>query len=671
MKKGMIVSALTLLVILIGSAVFAAYHHEGEEDAAKFLEVYPEKAGTKLDHCVLCHSGGEYEKKPDVWVSLGSCQWCHYSYGYDGLGNIEDTMNPYGVDYREAGRSAAAITAIEGDDSDEDGYTNIAEITAERFPGDPNDDPSKIIAPSRVYTKAQLEAMTPHTQFMLMNASRQPDDYVEYTGVPVQDLLQDAGILGSATGIVVYAPDGWSNYHPLEEDPQPELYHVNGIYPAADYHYHEQADIALNPDDGWCDYSAPSCVGRNDRDPIAVAGGLKMILAYQRDGMYLDPGILNEDNKLDGEGPYRLVPPQKNPGPPDQASDAVNQDVVWPYNYDWDHNKGAASRTATIIKVEPLPAGTTDIDILEAGWDYVDQEKIVVYGAIEGDSDGNGIPDSEEGRGDFDNDGIIDCMDKDTANLRHSEGIDTICLHTPKGEFADVQALSDDDPEVPQAGKPSLSFFPYGTVSFKITGLAAGESVDLTIAFPDDLSTGDDYKFYKIDAVNGWHEIPFGSNDGDNIITITLTDGDPDTDGDRQQDGTITDPSALGIPSAFTGDSGGGGTCFIATAAFGSPIEPHVKVLRQFRDRFLLANAAGKAFVDLYYTYSPSVADFIAAHEAMRAVVRLSLLPVVWVSWMAVYFGPWATLALVVLLFVLTAMTAAVTLRRIRLGGQA
>jgi hypothetical protein len=483
-------------------------------------------------------------------------------------------MNPYGIDYFTNGRSSGAITAIENDDSDGDTYTNIAEITAERFPGDPNDDPSKVIAPFRVYTKAQLEAMTPHTQFMLMNASRQTDDYVEYTGVPVQDLLEDAGILGSATGITVYAPDGWSNYHPLEEDLEPELYHVNGTYPAAAYHYHEQADVALNPDDGWCDYSAPSCVGRNDGDPIAVAGGLKMILAYQRDGMSLDPGILNEDNKLDGEGPYRLVPPQKNPGPPDQASSAVNQDVVWPYNYDWDHNKGAASRTATIIKVEPLPAGTTDIDILEAGWDYVDQEKIVVYGAIEGDSDGNGIPDSEEGRGDFDNDGIPDCMDKDTANLRHSEGVDTVCLHTPKGAFADVEALSDDDPEVPQAGKPSLSF-PYGTVSFKITGLAAGESVALTMAFPDDLPTEDDYKLYKIDAVNGWHEIPFGSNDGDNVITITLTDGDPDTDGDRQQDGTITDPSALGISAAVSDEGvaddkgGSSGWCFISTASHG------------------------------------------------------------------------------------------------------
>ena len=56
--------------------------------------------------------------------------------------------------------------------------------------------------------------------------------------------------------------------------------------------------------------------------------------------------------------------------------------MVWPYNANWDHNGGSATRSATIIRVEPLPEGTTDIDVLEAGWQYVDEEKIVVYGAI-------------------------------------------------------------------------------------------------------------------------------------------------------------------------------------------------------------------------------------------------------------------------------------------------
>jgi hypothetical protein len=108
-----------------------------------------------------------------------------------------------------------------------------------------------------------------------------------------------------------------------------------------------------------------------------------MMLAFNRSGEYLTPGVLNLQNKLDGEGPFRIVPPQKNPGPPDQRSTSKNQDVIWPYNNSADHNAGFSSRTVTMIKVEPLPAGTTDINTMEAGWPYVDENKIMVYGSID------------------------------------------------------------------------------------------------------------------------------------------------------------------------------------------------------------------------------------------------------------------------------------------------
>jgi len=383
MKKWKIVLGVVLIIMVSAGVALSAYHHEGEEDSPNFLAQYPSKAGTKLDHCALCHTGGSYVNSKGKTVSLGSCQWCHYSYGYDGSGNIVDTINPYGMAYLTNGRNQAALTAIEGLDSDGDGYTNITEINADRYPGNAEDDPSKVPAPSKVYTKAQLQALGAHTQFLLMNTSRSGDYYAQYTGVPMEDLLEDAGVLNSATGITVYAPDGWSNYHPMNPDPDPELYHVKGTYPESVYYYDTEADVALNPDIGWCDYSAPSCTGRSNLDPITNKNGLKMILAYQREGESMDPGVLGEDNKLDGEGPFRLVPPQKDPSPPDQSSTAADQDVKWPYNYDWDHNAGASSRTVTMIRVEPLPEGTTDIDILEAGWQYVDDEKIVVYGAIE------------------------------------------------------------------------------------------------------------------------------------------------------------------------------------------------------------------------------------------------------------------------------------------------
>jgi V8-like Glu-specific endopeptidase len=75
---------------------------------------------------------------------------------------------------------------------------------------------------------------------------------------------------------------------------------------------------------------------------------------------------------------------------------------------------------------------------------------------------------------------------------------------------------------------------------------------------------------------------------------------------------------------------GGGGGCFIATAAYGSYLDPHVQVLRDFRDHHLLKSGPGRGVVRLYYQYSPSVAAFIKDHEILRTAMRMMLTPVVY-----------------------------------------
>jgi hypothetical protein len=83
-------------------------------------------------------------------------------------------------------------------------------------------------------------------------------------------------------------------------------------------------------------------------------------------------------------------------------------------------------------------------------------------------------------------------------------------------------------------------------------------------------------------------------------------------------------------------EEGGGGEkkmCFIATAAFGPPLENEVAVLQEMRDRYLLRSGAGRAFVAFYYRHSPPLAKYVSEHRAVRALARAGLYPIVGVSY--------------------------------------
>lgn len=69
--------------------------------------------------------------------------------------------------------------------------------------------------------------------------------------------------------------------------------------------------------------------------------------------------------------------------------------------------------------------------------------------------------------------------------------------------------------------------------------------------------------------------------------------------------------------------------CFIATAAYGSPLEAHVQALRTFRDEVLARSDPGRALIAFYERLSPPVAAVIRRHPALGAVTRAALTPAV------------------------------------------
>ena len=87
-------------------------------------------------------------------------------------------------------------------------------------------------------------------------------------------------------------------------------------------------------------------------------------------------------------------------------------------------------------------------------------------------------------------------------------------------------------------------------------------------------------------------------------------------------------------PTSGGGGGGGGdyyyGGCFIATAAYGSSVDPHVKVLSDFHYKYFTTSWVGRALTDFYHHYAPPIADFISRHGAARIAVRTALTPAVY-----------------------------------------
>lgn len=90
--------------------------------------------------------------------------------------------------------------------------------------------------------------------------------------------------------------------------------------------------------------------------------------------------------------------------------------------------------------------------------------------------------------------------------------------------------------------------------------------------------------------------------------------------------------------------------CFIATAAYGSEFEPSVVLLREFRDKCLMTNTPGRALVNVYYKYSPSVAELIEDKPVLKAITVILLIPFVGIAFILTSMNPVFSIIMIIVL---------------------
>jgi hypothetical protein len=76
-----------------------------------------------------------------------------------------------------------------------------------------------------------------------------------------------------------------------------------------------------------------------------------------------------------------------------------------------------------------------------------------------------------------------------------------------------------------------------------------------------------------------------------------------------------------------------GGGCLIATATYGSEMATEVQQLRELRDNQLLNTESGTAFMgtfnDIYYSFSPIIADYERENSMFKEAVKLAITPMI------------------------------------------
>ena len=143
------------------------------------------------------------------------------------------------------------------------------------------------------------------------------------------------------------------------------------------------------------------------------------------------------------------------------------------------------------------------------------------------------------------------------------------------------------------------------TILIRTVTLGDGGAFSLKFKIPESGSTGS-------------YDIVANSKQGGQTITQTKT---------------ITQSTQQLTEKTSDTKSSSGGGCLIATATYGSELAPEVQKLRELRDNSLLSTESGTNFMnsfnDVYYSFSPIIADYERENPIFREMVKVVITPMI------------------------------------------
>lgn len=445
---------------------------------------------------------------------LDTCRVCHPFYP------LYYTRNSFGSDFETIG-NLTFNQALEAADSDGDGFSNIREINALTFPGDPASTPPilqslSIDGPPSVNEggTAAYEAwatwsddssaivsadwtVSPETVAMIDASGLLTGlEVTSNQDVTVSATYTEAGLTRSASFAVtiVNAPE-------ITVTPQ-----------------NEAEGIAVNTEvtvatDGSTDI-------RSVVDPTTftlTAADSSSVSTADEAGTCPDGGSVLVDNISYNDG-----------------STAVTFTLACDLAY----------ATPYIATIDRVFEGDTSVPNQTLNWTFTTE-------AWTPDTDGDGVPDGQD---DLPNDDgtatppSVSGTGKIVVELVNKYGNAGIAL-------ARVGGVSEAWSQFSRNGKPFGLDFPDGLVRYTLTGVTPGGNVTVAVSFPSGIPFGS--KVFKVDE-SGFQEWTNGIING-NKVTVTLTDGG-EGDSDGVVNGEIVDPLGVAIPTGTVGPTDVSGT---------------------------------------------------------------------------------------------------------------